>query len=159
MNPLVVAHIFIFRIIILVLPPRFQGDCHPSSRVIVAVMRFSLRRRPHRFHLPSGLGEARERGQTSVEGRPHHTPRGPGTRKTALATDTALILTRRTGHECSAVTPSDFGRSVMWPPLTVETRTCCKCRGAILPKAVWLSLSSASDNGDGHTAFLRSLTG
>ena len=26
-----------------------------------------------------GLREARERGQTSVEGQPHHTPRGPGT--------------------------------------------------------------------------------
>ena len=51
---------------------------------------------------------------TFVEGQPHHTPRGPGTRQTALATDTALILTRRAGQVCSAVTPSDFGRSVMW---------------------------------------------
>ena len=38
---------------------------------------------------------------TFVEGRPHHTPRGMGTRQTALATDTALILTRRTGQVCS----------------------------------------------------------
>ena len=37
---------------------------------------------------------------TFVEGQPHHTPRGPGTRQTALATDTALVLTRRAGHEC-----------------------------------------------------------
>ena len=33
---------------------RLQGDCHPSSRVSAAVMSFSSRRRPHRFHLPSG---------------------------------------------------------------------------------------------------------
>ena len=54
------------------------------------------------FTFPRGLGKARERGRTSVEGRPHHTPRGLGTRQTALATDTALILTRRSGHVCSA---------------------------------------------------------
>ena len=65
------------------------------------------------FTFPRGLRKARERGRTFVEGRPHHTPRGPGTRQTALVTDTALILTRRAGQVCSAVTSSDFGRSVM----------------------------------------------
>ena len=49
-----------------------------------------------------GLREARERGQTSVEGQPHHTPRGPGTLSFPLVKDTALILTRRAGQVCSA---------------------------------------------------------
>ena len=64
---------------------------------------------------------------TFVEGRPHHTPRGMGTRQTALATDTALILTRRAGHECSAVTQSDFGRSVVSPPLSGRVPCPCAC--------------------------------
>ena len=61
MNPLGGTLICILHIIFQVLPPRLQGDCHPSSRVTVAVMSFSSRRRPHRFHLPSvtqgGKGE------------------------------------------------------------------------------------------------------
>ena len=48
------AHICFWQIFFLVLPPRLQGDCHPSSRVAIAVMSFSSRRRPHRSHLPSG---------------------------------------------------------------------------------------------------------
>ena len=65
---------------------------------------------------------------TFVEGQPHHTLRGQGTGQTALATDTALILTRRTRHECSAVTLSDFGQSVISPPLSVRVPcpwACC----------------------------------
>ncbi|MBR6262151.1 MAG: hypothetical protein IKR05_02925 [Prevotella sp.] len=61
MNPLGGTLICILHIIFQVLPPRLQGDCRPSSRVAVAVMSFSSRRRPHRFHLPSvtqgGKGE------------------------------------------------------------------------------------------------------
>ena len=68
MNPLVVAHICILHIIFLVFPPRLQGDCHPSSRVIVAAMSFSSRRRAHRFHLPSGTqGGTGERSNHSIK--------------------------------------------------------------------------------------------
>ena len=47
---------------------RLQGDCHPSSRVSAAVMSFSSRRLPHRFHLPSGTREGKgERSNHSIK--------------------------------------------------------------------------------------------
>ena len=76
MNSLVVAHICIFHIIFLVLSPRFPEDCRPSSRVAVAVMSFSSRRRPHRSHLPSGTqGGKRERPNLCGGPAPPHSPR------------------------------------------------------------------------------------
>ena len=45
-------------------------------------------------------------------------PAAQGHSLSPLVKDTALILTRRAGQECSAVTQSDFGRSVVSPPLS-----------------------------------------
>ena len=76
MNPLGGTHICFWQIIFHVLPPRFWGDCHPSSRVAVAVMSFSSRRRPHRLHLPSGTqGGKRERPNLCGGPAPPHSPR------------------------------------------------------------------------------------
>jgi hypothetical protein len=88
---------------------------------------------------------------TSVEGQPHHTPRGPGTLPFPLVKDTALILTRRAGQVCSAchsirfravsrftvvVRESPFplcllfldthGNRKMFLPMA---GICCRCRG------------------------------
>ena len=80
MNPLGGTHICFWQIFFLVLPPRFWGDCHPSSRVAVAVMSFSSRRRPHRFHLPSGTqGGKGERSNLCGGPAPPHSPRAKDT--------------------------------------------------------------------------------
>ena len=76
MNPLGGTHICFWQIFFLVLPPRFWGDCRPSSRVAVAVMSFSSRRRPHRSHLPSGTqGGKRQRPNLCGGPAPPHSPR------------------------------------------------------------------------------------
>ena len=54
-------------------------------------------------------------------------PAGQGHSLSPLVKDTALILSRRAGHECSAVTPSDFGRSVVSPPLSGRVPCPCAC--------------------------------
>ena len=136
MNSLVVAHICIFHIIFLVLSPRFPEDCRPSSRVAVAVMSFSSRRRPHRSHLPSGTqGGKRERSNLCGGPAPPHSP----------------ILTRRAGQVCSAChsigfrAVSRFTAVVRESPLPLcllfldahgnrrmflpMAGICCRCRG------------------------------
>ena len=54
-------------------------------------------------------------------------PADQGHSLSPLVKDTALILTRRAGQVCSAVTPSDFGRSVVSPPLSGRVPCPCVC--------------------------------
>ena len=103
MNPLGGTHICFWQIFFLVLPPRFWGDCHPSSHVTVAVMSFSSRRRPHRFHLPSGSqGGKGEWLWPLWRASPTTLPAGQGHSLSPLVKGTVLILTRRAGQVCTA---------------------------------------------------------
>ena len=87
---------------------------------------------------------------TFVEGQPHYTPR-QGHSLSPLVKDTALILTRRAGHECSAChsigfrAVSRFTAVVRESPLPLGflfldahgnrrmflpmAGICCRCRG------------------------------
>ena len=67
--------------------------------------------------LSPSLGDSGRQGrevQPLWGASPTTLPAGQGHSLSPLVKDTALILTRRAGQGCSAVTPSDFGRSVMW---------------------------------------------
>ena len=75
MNPLGGTLICILHIIFQVLPPRLQGDCHPSSRVSTAVVCAKWRQWPHRLLHLRGLREAREMGRDLCGGpAPPHSP-------------------------------------------------------------------------------------
>ena len=102
-------------------------------------------------------------------------PAGHGHGFPACRQDTALVLTRQTGHGSSvrhsiglrAVSPHRQASQLSPRPLvfllhdghgihgmfTPLSRICRKCRGWFFLKAVWLSLSFVPDDGDGHTAF------
>ena len=65
---------------------------------------------------------------TFVEGQPHHTPRGPGT----LPFPFGERHTRSSSHDGQGksallVTQSDFGRSVVSPPLSGRVPCPCAC--------------------------------
>lgn len=112
---------------------------------------------------------------TDVEGRPHHTPRGSRTRLSGLPTGHRARphTTGRARMPCPSLHRISDGQptppwlpaespSLVFPSIVATAFTACSrpCREyaasaveMFFLKAVWLSLSSASYNGDGHTAF------
>ena len=91
----------------------FLLSCHPESRA--ASCCHSCRMTAVPAPLSPSLGDSGRQGRavmTSVEGQPHHTPRGPGTRLSTIAAG-APCSSSHDGERMNAlsVTPSDFGWS------------------------------------------------